>query len=85
MTRFGADSLPEDSVSATDTARAGRKDPGAGRRAGRGEDSALTRRMPGCLLQKIFLTDVSSADNIALGVLPERIDHEQVERCARMA
>ncbi|MBK5944766.1 ABC transporter ATP-binding protein [Halorhodospira halophila] len=39
----------------------------------------------GYVPQEIFLTDASVAENIALGVPPERIDHEQVERCARMA
>ena len=39
----------------------------------------------GYVPQEIFLTDASVAENIALGVPPERIDPEQVERCARMA
>ena len=39
----------------------------------------------GYVPQEIFLTDASVAENIALGVPPEQIDHEQVERCARMA
>ncbi|MCG5534227.1 ABC transporter ATP-binding protein/permease [Halorhodospira sp. 9621] len=39
----------------------------------------------GYVPQEIFLTDASVAENIALGVPPERIDHKQVERCACMA
>lgn len=39
----------------------------------------------GYVPQEIFLTDTTVADNIALGVPREHIDHEQVERCARMA
>jgi len=39
----------------------------------------------GYVPQDIFLTDSTVAENIALGVPPEQIDHEQVERCARMA
>ncbi|MBK1728784.1 ABC transporter ATP-binding protein [Halorhodospira halophila] len=39
----------------------------------------------GYVPQDIFLTDSSVAENIALGVPPEQIDHEQVARCARMA
>ncbi|MCG5531120.1 ABC transporter ATP-binding protein/permease [Halorhodospira halochloris] len=39
----------------------------------------------GYVPQEIFLTDASVAENIALGVPTERIDNDQVERCARMA
>jgi len=39
----------------------------------------------GYVPQDIFLTDSTVAENIALGVPTEQIDHEQVERCARMA
>ncbi|WP_018871261.1 ABC transporter ATP-binding protein [Thioalkalivibrio sp. ALgr3] len=39
----------------------------------------------GYVPQDIFLTDSTVGENIALGVPPEQIDHEQVERCARMA
>lgn len=39
----------------------------------------------GYVPQDIFLTDSTVAENIALGVPREQIDHEQVERCARMA
>lgn len=39
----------------------------------------------GYVPQEIFLTDSTIAENIALGVPPEEIDHRQVERCARMA
>ncbi|WP_018862231.1 ABC transporter ATP-binding protein [Thioalkalivibrio sp. ALJ3] len=39
----------------------------------------------GYVPQNIFLTDSSVAENIALGVPADQIDHEQVERCARMA
>jgi len=39
----------------------------------------------GYVPQVIFLMDTSVAENIALGVPPDQIDHEQVERCARMA
>ena len=39
----------------------------------------------GYVPQEIFLTDTSVAENIALGVLPAQIDHQQVEHCARMA
>lgn len=39
----------------------------------------------GYVPQDIFLTDSTVAGNIALGVPPGQIDHEQVERCARMA
>ncbi|TVO60758.1 ABC transporter ATP-binding protein [Spiribacter vilamensis] len=39
----------------------------------------------GYVPQDIFLTDSTVTENIALGVPPAQIDHEQVERCARMA
>jgi len=39
----------------------------------------------GYVPQEIFLTDSTVAENIALGVPREQIDHEQVKRCARMA
>ena len=39
----------------------------------------------GYVPQDIFLTDSTVAENIALGVPPDQIDYEQVERCARMA
>ena len=39
----------------------------------------------GYVPQDIFLTDSTVAENIALGVPADQIDHEQVERCARMA
>ena len=39
----------------------------------------------GYVPQYIFLTDSTVAENIALGVPPQQIDHEQVVRCARMA
>ena len=39
----------------------------------------------GYVPQDIFLTDSTVAENIALGVPPEEIDHEHVEHCARMA
>ncbi|WP_018882234.1 MULTISPECIES: ABC transporter ATP-binding protein [unclassified Thioalkalivibrio] len=39
----------------------------------------------GYVPQDIFLTDSTVAENIALGVPTDEIDHQQVERCARMA
>lgn len=39
----------------------------------------------GYVPQDIFLTDTSVAENIALGVPPEKIDLDQVQRCAQMA
>lgn len=39
----------------------------------------------GYVPQDIFLTDSTVAENIALGVPPQQIDYEQVERCARLA
>jgi len=39
----------------------------------------------GYVPQDIFLTDATVTENIAFGIDPERIDTEQVERCARMA
>lgn len=39
----------------------------------------------GYVPQAIFLTDSTVTENIALGVPPAQIDHQQVERCARMA
>lgn len=39
----------------------------------------------GYVPQEIFLTDSTVAENIALGLPVEQIDHEQVERCAQMA
>jgi len=39
----------------------------------------------GYVPQEIFFTDASVAENIALGVPPERIDREQVSRCAQIA
>ncbi|AUB79096.1 ABC transporter ATP-binding protein [Spiribacter roseus] len=39
----------------------------------------------GYVPQDIFLTDSTVAENIALGVPPEQIDHDRVERCVRMA
>ncbi|MBK1646792.1 ABC transporter ATP-binding protein [Thiocapsa imhoffii] len=39
----------------------------------------------GYVPQEIFLTDTTVAENVALGVPKENIDHEQVEHCARMA
>ena len=39
----------------------------------------------GYVPQDIFLTDSSVSENIALGVPPEKINHEQVIHCARMA
>jgi len=39
----------------------------------------------GYVPQEIFLTDTTVAENIALGIPYEKIDHEQVARCARMA
>ncbi len=39
----------------------------------------------GYVPQDIFLTDATVTENIAFGIDPERIDSEQVERCARMA
>ncbi len=39
----------------------------------------------GYVPQDIFLTDSTVAENIALGVPPDQIAHEQVERCAHMA
>jgi len=39
----------------------------------------------GYVPQEIFLTDTTVAENIALGIPPEQIDHEQVAYCARMA
>lgn len=39
----------------------------------------------GYVPQDIFLTDSTVTENIALGVPPDEIDHDQVERCARMA
>ncbi|WP_018878731.1 ABC transporter ATP-binding protein [Thioalkalivibrio sp. ALE28] len=39
----------------------------------------------GYVPQDIFLTDSTVAENIALGIPAARIDHDQVERCARMA
>jgi len=39
----------------------------------------------GYVPQDIFLTDSTVTENIALGVPPEEIDRDQVERCARMA
>ena len=39
----------------------------------------------GYVPQEIFLTDSTLAENIALGVPPEKIDHDQVIRCARLA
>ena len=39
----------------------------------------------GYVPQDIFLTDSTVAENIALGIPLEQIDHEQVTRCAHMA
>ena len=39
----------------------------------------------GYVPQDIFLTDSTVAENIALGVPAEQIDHEQIVQCARMA
>jgi ABC-type multidrug transport system fused ATPase/permease subunit len=39
----------------------------------------------GYVPQDIFLTDATVAENIALGVPTEKINHDQVEQCARMA
>ena len=39
----------------------------------------------GYVPQDIFLTDTSIAENIALGVPPEQVDHDKVVECARMA
>ncbi|MBY5269433.1 ABC transporter ATP-binding protein [Spiribacter salinus] len=39
----------------------------------------------GYVPQDIFLTDATVTENIAFGIDPERINAEQVERCARMA
>ena len=39
----------------------------------------------GYVPQDIFLTDSTVAENIALGIPLEQINHEQVARCARMA
>ncbi|WP_018864895.1 ABC transporter ATP-binding protein [Thioalkalivibrio sp. ARh3] len=39
----------------------------------------------GYVPQDIFLTDSTVAENIALGIPAGQIDHERVERCARMA
>ncbi|ABI57695.1 ABC transporter ATP-binding protein [Alkalilimnicola ehrlichii MLHE-1] len=43
------------------------------------------RRALGYVPQHIFLSDASVAENIALGVPLERIDHAAVVRCARLA
>jgi ABC-type multidrug transport system fused ATPase/permease subunit len=39
----------------------------------------------GYVPQSIFLADTSVTENIALGILPQRIDHEAVRRAARQA
>ena len=43
------------------------------------------QRSVGYVPQDIFLTDASIAENIALGILPEDIDHSRVEKAARIA
>lgn len=43
------------------------------------------RRSLGYVPQTIFLTDASIAENIALGVAPERIDRTRVTECAQRA
>ena len=43
------------------------------------------QRSLGYVPQDIFLTDNSVAENIALGIPPNKIDHEQIVRCAQMA
>ncbi len=43
------------------------------------------QRALGYVPQDIFLTDASVAENIALGVPADEVDHEQVKACARMA
>lgn len=43
------------------------------------------QRSVGYVPQQIFLADESVASNIALGLMPDKINHEAVERAARMA
>jgi ABC-type multidrug transport system fused ATPase/permease subunit len=43
------------------------------------------QRSVGYVPQDIFLTDASVAENIALGIPPERIDRDRMERSARLA
>lgn len=51
-----------------------------------GEDMQRAwRRSIGYVPQQIFLTDATVSENVAFGIAPEDIDHDAVERAARMA
>ncbi len=49
------------------------------------ENLSAWQQSLGYVPQLIFLTDSSVAENIALGIHKDKIDYEQVVRCARMA